>query len=63
MVAFQRFARVNAGEAAFGSDWIGLRANRAYRVTQVEQEQLLPPWLALLLVLGSLLFAWRMEGR
>ena len=42
---------------------IGLRANGAYRVTHVEQEPLLPPWLALLLVLGSLLFAWRMESR
>jgi hypothetical protein len=55
--------RVNAGDAASGNNWIGLRSNHAYRVTQVEQEQLLPPWLALLLVLGSLLVAWRMEGR
>jgi len=58
-----KIRRVGAGETASGSDWIGLRANHAYRVTQVEQEQLLPPWLALVLVLGSLLFAWRMEGR
>ena len=48
---------------ASGDDWIGLRANGAYRVTHVEQEPLLPPWLALLLVLGSLLFTWRMESR
>jgi hypothetical protein len=55
--------RVAPGRLAAGSNWIGLRANSAYRVTQVEQEPLLPPWLALFLVLGSLLFAWRMEGR
>jgi hypothetical protein len=48
---------------AAGEDWIGLRANGAYRVTQIEQEPLLPPLLALFLVLGSLLFAWRMESR
>ena len=55
--------RVAPDHPASGDNWIGLRANGAYRVTQVEQEELLPPWLALLLVLGSLLFAWRMEGR
>ena len=58
-----KIRRVGTGETASGTDWIGLRANHAYRVTQVEQEPLLPPWLGLLLVLGSLLFAWRMEGR
>ena len=57
-----KIRRMGAGEASSGSDWIGLRANHAYRVTQVEQEPLLPPWLALFLVLGSVLFAWRMEG-
>jgi hypothetical protein len=40
-----------------------LRANGAYRVTQIEQEPLLPVWLSLVLVLGSILFAWRMESR
>jgi hypothetical protein len=58
-----KIRRVSAGESASGNDWIGLRANHAYRVTQVEQEPLIPTWLALLLVLGSVLFAWRMEGR
>jgi hypothetical protein len=48
---------------AAGEDWIGLRANGAYRVTSVEQEPLLPAWLALLLVLAALLAAWRVEGR
>lgn len=55
--------RVGPGRAASGSGWIGLRANNSYRVTQVEQEPLLPAWLALLLVLGSILLAWRMESR
>ncbi|HWY14289.1 MAG TPA: hypothetical protein VNX86_04020 [Rhizomicrobium sp.] len=58
-----RIRRTAPGRPASGDDWIGLRANGAYRVTHVEQEPLLPPWLALLLVLGSLLFAWRMESR
>ncbi|HEX3430540.1 MAG TPA: hypothetical protein VHT03_06605 [Rhizomicrobium sp.] len=55
--------RVKPGEKALGSGWIGLRANGAYRVTDVEQEPLLPVWLSLLLVLGSILLAWRMESR
>ncbi len=55
--------RVGAGAAAAGDDWIGLRRNGAYRVTAVEQQPLLPPWAALLLLLGTLLLAWRMEGR
>ena len=55
--------RVDANEAAAGSDWIGLKRNGAYRVSAVEQKPLLPIWAALLLLLGTLLLAWRMEGR
>ena len=55
--------RVTPNSRTFGSDWIGLRANGAYRVTSVEQQALFPPWLALVLLLGAVLFAWRMEGR
>lgn len=55
--------RVPAGRTMAGKDWIGLKQNGAYRVTAVEQQALLPPWAALLLVLGTLLLAWRMEGR
>ena len=55
--------RVAAGDGASGSGWIGLRSNGAYRVTALEQSPLLPAWAALLLILGSLLLAWRMEGR
>jgi hypothetical protein len=55
--------RTAPGSTASGEHWIGLRANGAYRVTQVEQQALLPPWLALILVVGSILFAWKMETR
>ena len=55
--------RVGASGNAAGSNWIGLRANGAYRVTSVEQRPLLPSWAALLLLLGTLLIAWRVEGR
>ena len=55
--------RVGAGEDASGADWIGLRSNGAYRVVALEQEKLLPQWLALLLIVGALLLAWRLEGR
>lgn len=55
--------RVAPGRPASGENWIGLRKNGAYRVTSVTQTQLLPPWLALVLVLGTLLIAWRVEGR
>jgi hypothetical protein len=55
--------RVSPGSIASGDGWMGLRANNAYRVTSVEQRALLPVWAWLLLVLGSLLLAWRLEGR
>jgi hypothetical protein len=62
-VGVPQIRRVAGGRVASGSRWIGLRANGAYRVTQIEQAPLLPVWLSLLLVLGSLLLAWRMESR
>jgi len=55
--------RVGAGDTASGDHWIGLRSNGAYRVVALEQEKLLPQWLALLLIVGALLLAWRLEGR
>jgi hypothetical protein len=55
--------RVGPSGTAAGSNWIGLRANGAYRVTSVEQQPLLPAWVALLFLLGTLLLAWRVEGR
>ena len=55
--------RVDSGDTASGSNWIGLNNNGAYRVTALEQQKLLPQWLALLLIVGALLLAWRLEGR
>jgi hypothetical protein len=55
--------RTAPNRLAAGDGWIGLRANGAYRVTAVEQQALLPAWLALILVLGTVLLAWRVEGR
>jgi len=55
--------RVVPGQSATGSNWIGLRRNGAYRVTSLSQQPLLPAWAALLLIIGSLLLAWRQEGR
>ena len=55
--------RVYPGQAASGRNWIGIRQSDAYRVTALKQSPLLPAWAALLLILGSLLFAWKMEGR
>jgi hypothetical protein len=55
--------RVVLGESASGDRWIGLRSNGAYRVTALEQQKLLPQWLALLIIAGALLLAWRLEGR
>src|SRR5262249_29975060 len=54
---------VGPDATGFGDNWIGVRRNGAYRVVAVEQQPLLPPWAALLLVVGTLLRAWRMEGR
>ena len=55
--------RVAVGDTASGLNWIGLRSNGAYHVTALEQQKLLPQWLALLLIVGALLLAWRLEGR
>ncbi len=55
--------RVGVHATASGENWIGLRSNNAYRVSSVEQQKLLPPWGALLLLIGTLLLAWRMESR
>ena len=54
---------VGPDRMAWGQDWIGLRQNGAYRVTSVEQQPLLPAWVAVILLLGTVLIAWRVEGR
>ncbi|HZS82136.1 MAG TPA: hypothetical protein VFA50_04650 [Stellaceae bacterium] len=55
--------RVAPGHAAFGRNWLGLRANGDYLVTGLSETPLLPAAAALLLVLVMLLAAWRREGR
>ncbi len=60
--ARRRIRRVEPGDACVRRGLDRLRDNGAYRVTSVEQEPLLPAWLALILLLGTLLLAWRVEG-
>ena len=54
--------RVAIGRDAQGPGWIGLRRNGDHTVTGITALPLLPPWLALPLVLGLALLAWRREG-
>ncbi|MXP65714.1 hypothetical protein E0493_20395 [Roseomonas sp. M0104] len=55
--------RVALDRDAAGRNWIGLRRNQDHLVTGIAALPLLPPWLALPLVLGLALVAWRREGR
>ena len=55
--------RVDPDRSAAGRDWLGLRANGDYVVTGVHETPLLPGAIALLLALGTLIAAWRREGR
>jgi hypothetical protein len=55
--------RVTAGRDASGPSWIGLRRNADHTVAGISAMALLPPWLALPLVLGAAVIAWRREGR
>ena len=54
--------RVRPGRAAAGRGWLGLRANEAHDVTGVHTTRLLPEVLALVLLLGSAILAWRREA-
>lgn len=54
---------VEPGRAAAGGSWIGLRRNHDHIVTGVAALPLLPPWLALPLLGGVAVLAWRREGR
>jgi hypothetical protein len=55
--------RVARGRHMAGDGWMGVADNKASRVTAIEQTPLLPAWAALLLLLGTLMLAWRQEGR
>jgi hypothetical protein len=54
---------VKTGERAKGDGWIGLTRRGASRVTSVESTPLMPEWLALVVILGVVVFAWRREAR
>jgi hypothetical protein len=54
--------QVEVSRVASGSGWIGLRRNHDHLVTGLDAIPLLPPWLALPLLLGLALAAWRREG-
>lgn len=53
---------VDTGATTRGNGWFGIERRGAYRVTSVDSQELLPPWLALIIVLATLLFAWRRES-
>ena len=54
--------RTEPGRAASGSDWLGLRRNHDHLVTGIAALPLMPPWLALPLILGLMVLAWRQEA-
>ena len=55
--------RVGRGQTAAGPGWIGLIRNDRYLVTGVAQLSLMPPWLALVLILGLIAWCWWREAR
>ncbi|WP_137181424.1 hypothetical protein [Roseomonas sp. AR75] len=61
--ALPELRRVALGRDTHGPGWIGLRRNADHTVTGITAVPLLPPWLALPLVLGLAVVAWRREGR
>ena len=54
--------RVRTDRKPSGSDWLGVLANRDFRVASVRETPMLPALLVLLLGLGALVWAWRREG-
>jgi hypothetical protein len=54
--------RTEAHREASGSGWIGLQRRHDHVVTGITANPLLPSWLALPLILGLALLAWRREG-
>ena len=54
--------RTEAGREVSGARWIGLPLRNDHVVTGITALPLLPPWLALPLILGCAVMAWRREG-
>ena len=57
------FRRTAPGRIAAGRGWLGLRANGAFEVKGVLETPLLPPWLALALLLAAAAAMWWREGK
>ena len=55
--------RTEAGRDSSGRSWLGLVRRRDHVVTGLDSTPLLPGWLALPLLLGLAVVAWRREGR
>jgi hypothetical protein len=55
--------KVEPGRRAYGRGWLGVRANGAYRVLGTSDTPLLPPAVALFLLVGAAALAWWREGR
>jgi hypothetical protein len=54
---------VGDGAGAYGAGWLGIQRRGVYRVTSIDEQQLLPPWVSLLMVLGSVMLAWKRESK
>ncbi len=55
--------RVRADRLTAGAGWFGVVDNRNFAIRNVREVPLLPALVVLLLALGTLLLAWRSEGR
>ena len=55
--------RIRPGQNASGPGWIGLLRNDSYLVTGVAQFSLMPPWIALILIVGLICWSWWREAR
>jgi hypothetical protein len=55
--------RVDEGETASGPGWVGLVRRGAHLVTGVQTVPLLPPYVALPILLGLVVGAWRREAK
>jgi hypothetical protein len=54
--------RVEPDHETSGARWVGLQRRHDHLVTGIDATPLLPPWLALPLILGLAIVAWRREG-
>ncbi len=55
--------RVASDQDAGGRDWMGLKAGKEARIIGARRITLLPPMLAIILLLGAIILAWRREGQ